>query len=160
METPVSDLTDRELVLTRTLKAPRHLLWRCWTEPTLLEKWFCPAPWRVTDVELDVRTGGAQSFVMRGPDGEVVPQQGVYLEVIENEKLVTTDAYVRAWEPSEDPFMTAIVTFEDLGNGETLYTARARHWSVEKKQQHEAMGFHEGWGICADQLEALAQTLK
>ncbi|WP_140984344.1 SRPBCC family protein [Asticcacaulis tiandongensis] len=156
----MSDVSERELVLTRTLKAPRHLLWRCWTEPALLEKWFCPAPWRVTDVELDVHTGGAQSFVMRGPDGEVMPQQGVYLEVIENEKLVTTDAYVRAWEPSEDPFMTAIVTFEDLGNGETLYTARARHWSVEKKQQHEAMGFHEGWGICADQLEALAQTLK
>ncbi|MEM9964910.1 MAG: SRPBCC family protein [Asticcacaulis sp.] len=156
----MSDVSERELVLTRTLKAPRHLLWRCWTEPALLEKWFCPEPWRVTDVELDVRAGGSQSFVMRGPDGEVMPQQGVYLEVIENEKLVTTDAYVRAWESSEDPFMTAIVTFEDAGNGETLYTARARHWSAEKKQQHEEMGFHEGWGICADQLEALAQTLK
>lgn len=156
----MSDINERELVLTRTLKAPRHLLWRCWTEPALLEKWFCPEPWRVTDVELDVRAGGSQSFVMRGPDGEVMPQQGVYLEVIENEKLVTTDAYVRAWEPLEDPFMTAIVTFEDAGNGETLYTARARHWSAEKKQQHEEMGFREGWGICADQLEALAQTLK
>jgi len=156
----MSDMSERELVLTRTLKAPRHLLWRCWTEPQLLEKWFCPEPWRVTDVELDVRTGGSQSFVMRGPDGEVMPQRGVYLEVIEQEKLVTTDAYVRAWEPSEDPFMTAIVTFEDAGEGQTLYTARARHWSAEKKQQHEAMGFHEGWGICADQLEALAQTLK
>lgn len=156
----MSDVSERELVLTRTLKAPRHLLWRCWTEPALLEKWFCPAPWRVTDVKLDVRTGGSQSFVMRGPDGEEMPQRGVYLEVIENEKLVTTDAYIRAWEPSEDPFMTAIVTFEDAGNGETLYTARARHWSAEKKQQHEEMGFHEGWGICADQLEALAQSLR
>ncbi|MFT4090315.1 MAG: SRPBCC family protein [Asticcacaulis sp.] len=156
----MSDISERELVLTRTLNAPRHLLWRCWTEPELLEKWFCPAPWRVTDVELDVRSGGNQSFIMRGPDGEVMPQKGVYLEVIENEKLVTTDAYVRAWEPSEDPFMTAIVTFEDAGEGKTLYVATARHWSVEKKQQHEAMGFHEGWGICADQLEALAQSLK
>lgn len=154
------DIIERELVLTRTLKAPRHLLWRCWTEANLLEKWFCPVPWRVTDVELDVRTGGSQSFVMRGPDGEVMPQRGVYLEVIENEKLVTTDAYMQAWEPSEDPFMTAIVTFEDAGEGHTLYTARALHWSAEKKQQHEAMGFHEGWGICADQLEAVAQTLK
>lgn len=152
-------IKDRELTLVRTLKAPRELIWRCWTDPKLLEKWFCPAPWRVTDVSLDVRTGGSQSFVMRGPEGEEILNRGVYLEVIENEKLVTTDAYVSAWEPSESPFMTAIITLEDLGDGTTLYTAIARHWSVETCKQHEQMGFHEGWGICADQLEALAQTL-
>lgn len=155
----MSDISERELVLMRTLDAPRSVIWRCWTEPELLGRWFCPQPWRLSDVALDVRPGGVNAFVMHGPDGEVMPQRGVYLEVVENEKLVITDAYVNAWEPAEEPFMTVVVTFEDAGEGKTLYTARALHWTVEKKRQHEEMGFHEGWGICADQLEALARTL-
>jgi uncharacterized protein YndB with AHSA1/START domain len=55
--------------------------------------------------------------------------------------------------------MVAIVTFEDLGGGKTRYRAVARHWSAEDKAAHEQMGFHEGWGIVADQLAALAATL-
>ncbi|ESQ81040.1 SRPBCC family protein [Asticcacaulis sp. YBE204] len=153
-------LKDRELVLTRTLDAPRELIWRCWTDPKLLAEWFCPKPWYIDEVKLDVRSGGSNSFTMHGPNGETVPNRGVYLEIVENEKIVLTDAYTTAWEPSEDPFMTAIVELSDAGDGKTLYVATARHWSVEKKVQHEQMGFHVGWGICADQLEALAQTLK
>ncbi|OYW80406.1 MAG: polyketide cyclase, partial [Asticcacaulis sp. 32-58-5] len=75
------------------------------------------------------------------------------------QKIVSTDAFTVGWVPSSDPFMTAIVTFEDAPGGKTLYVARARHWSPEKKQQHEQMGFHEGWGAAADQLEALAKSL-
>jgi uncharacterized protein YndB with AHSA1/START domain len=55
--------------------------------------------------------------------------------------------------------MTAIVTFEDLGDGRTRYTARARHWTVEDRKEHEKMGFHEGWGQCADQLAELLKTI-
>ena len=55
--------------------------------------------------------------------------------------------------------MTAILTFEDAGEGKTLYTARVRHWSVADKQAHEKMGFQEGWGIATTQLEALAQRI-
>jgi uncharacterized protein YndB with AHSA1/START domain len=79
--------------------------------------------------------------------------------VVENERLVFTDAYVNAWEPSEKPFFTAILTFEDAGGGKTKYTARARHWTVADREAHEKMGFHEGWGICATQLEAIASSL-
>jgi uncharacterized protein YndB with AHSA1/START domain len=82
----------------------------------------------------------------------------VYLEVVPNERLVFTDAYTAAWEPSGKPFMTVVVTFEDVG-GKTRYTARVRHWSVEDREAHEKMGFHEGWGRCADQLAALAAGL-
>ncbi|UDF03667.1 SRPBCC family protein [Asticcacaulis sp. AND118] len=152
-------IADRTLVLERVLKAPRHLVWRCWTDPRLLAEWFCPKPWYIDNVELDVRPGGGNAFVMHGPDGETIPNRGVYLEVIENEKLVLTDAYVKAWEPSENPFMTAIVTLEETPEGYTKYVATALHWSLDTKKQHEQMGFHEGWGICADQLEALAQSL-
>ena len=57
------------------------------------------------------------------------------------------------------PFMTALLTFADAGAGRTQYRATARHWSAEDRQKHEDMGFHTGWGICADQLEVLAASL-
>jgi uncharacterized protein YndB with AHSA1/START domain len=95
---------------------------------------------------------------MRDPDGNDLPNPGVYLEVVPNERLVMTDAFTRAWEPSEKPFMTAILSFEDVPGG-TRYSARVLHWSVEDRKLHEEMGFHAGWGQCADQLAALVAKL-
>ena len=149
---------DLELVLTRLIDAPREKLFRCWTEPELLKQWFAPLPYTVPHAELDVRTGGANYVVMKSPEGEDIPLRGVYLEVVKNERIVFTDAYTRPWEPSEKPFFTGIITFEDEG-GKTRYTARARHWTAEDCEAHEKMGFHEGWGQCADQLAALAKKL-
>jgi uncharacterized protein YndB with AHSA1/START domain len=151
--------SNRELVLTRDIAAPREKLYRCWTEPALITQWFAPAPWTTPHAETDVRPGGASLVVMRGPDGQEFPNPGVYLEVVPNERLVSTDAYTRAWEPSAKPFMTLILTFDDLGGGATRYTARARHWSEADREAHEKMGFHEGWGQCTDQLAALAARL-
>jgi uncharacterized protein YndB with AHSA1/START domain len=147
-----------ELTLTRLIDAPRANLFRCWTDPELIPIWFCPPPWGVSKAEVDVRAGGSSLIVMRGPEGQEMPNRGVYLEVIPNEKLVFTDAFTSAWEPSEKPFMTGILTFEDEG-GKTRYTATVRHWTAEDKTQHEAMGFREGWGIATDQLEALAKRI-
>jgi len=149
---------DRELVLTRLIDAPREKLWRCWTEPKLMVQWFTPAPWKTIHAETDVRPGGSSYIVMQGPDGTEMPNRGVYLEVIRNEKLVFTDAYTKAWEPSAKPFFTGVLTFEDQG-GKTLYTARALHWSQEDCDTHDKMGFHQGWGIATDQMAALARTL-
>lgn len=149
---------DRALVLTRLLDAPRAKLFRAWTEPGLFKQWIAPLPYTTPVAELDVRPGGASFFVMRAPDGTDLPNRGVFLEVVENERLVFTDAYTCAWEPAEKPFMTVIVTFEDEG-GKTRYTARALHWTAADREAHEKMGFHEGWGQCADQLEALARSL-
>ena len=149
---------DRELVLTRLINAPREKVYRAWTDPELLKQWFAPKPYTTPIVEIDVRPGGSAYFVMRGPDGKDLPNRGVYLEVVPNEKLVSTDAYVKAWEPSEKPFMTLILTFEDEG-GKTRYTARVRHWTVADREAHEKMGFHEGWGLCADELEALVTRI-
>ncbi len=151
--------SDRELVLTRLIDVPREKLWRCWTEPKLMLQWFTPAPWKTTHAETDVRPGGSSYVVMQGPDGTEMPNRGVYLEVIKNERLVFTDAYTSAWEPSENPFFTGILTFEDAGNGQTRYTARALHWTKENRETHEKMGFHEGWGVATDQMTALARTL-
>jgi len=150
--------SDRELVLTRIIPAKREKLYRAWTEPELLKQWFAPAPYTTPVAELDVRPGGTTRIVMRDPDGNDLPNPGVYLEVVPNERIVMTDAFTSAWGPSEKPFMTAIVTFEDAPGG-TRYTARVRHWSVEDRKTHEEMGFHQGWGQCADQLAALVAKL-
>ena len=151
----------QDLVLTSLIDAPAATLYRCWTDPELMKQWFVPKPWTIARVELDLRPGGGSLVVMRDPDGKEYPNAGVYLEVVPERKLVFTDAYTAGWVPTEKPFMTAIVTFEPLGaDGQrTRYTAVARHWTEEARQQHEAMGFHTGWGICADQMAALAATL-
>ncbi len=148
----------RELVLTRLIDAPRHKVFRCWTEPSLIVQWFTPPPWKTIHAEVDLRAGGSNLIVMQGPDGTEMPNRGVYLEVVRNERLVFTDAYTQAWFPAEKPFFTGVLTFEDEG-GRTRYTARARHWTVEDCVNHEKMGFHEGWGIATDQLAALAARL-
>lgn len=148
----------RELVLERLLDAPRASIWRAWTDPEQVVKWFAPKPWSVARAELDVRPGGTSLIVMRSPEGQEFPGRGVYLEVVENERLVFTDAYVSAWVPSEKPFFTGVITLADEG-GKTRYIARALHWTVADCEAHERMGFHDGWGKCAEQLEALARTI-
>ncbi len=157
--TPIASDPSRELVLQRVLAARRENVWRCWTDPQLLPQWFAPKPWTTPRAELDVRPGGSNLVVMRGPEGPEFPNRGVYLEVVPHERLVLTDAFVRAWEPSEKPFMTVVLTFADAGPGQTLYTARVLHWTVADRETHEKMGFEQGWGQCTRQLEALAASL-
>jgi uncharacterized protein YndB with AHSA1/START domain len=155
----IKPANDRELVLTRLLDAPRDKLFRCWTEPALIKQWFAPKPFTTPVAEIDLRPGGVSRIVMRSPEGQDMDNPGQYLEVVKNEKLVFTDAFAGNWTPKEGaPFMVAEITFADEG-GKTRYTARAKHWTKEAREQHEAMGFHTGWGLCADQLEALAKTL-
>jgi uncharacterized protein YndB with AHSA1/START domain len=148
-----------ELVLRREIDVPREKLWRCWTEADLLPHWFCPKPWGVARARLDLRPGGDCHVTMLSPEGEEFPNPGVYLEVVPNERLVFTDAFTTAWEPSAKPFMTGVITFEDLGNGRTAYIATAKHWTAADRDEHEKMGFHEGWGKATDQLAELAATL-
>lgn len=156
-QTPPAD--DRDLVLTRIIDVPREKLFRAWTEADVLKQWFAPKPFTTPFAELDVRPGGSNLITMRDPDGNDYPNAGVYLEVVPNEKLVVTDAFTKAWEPSAKPFMTVVLTFEDLGGGRTKYVARARHWTVADRETHEQMGFMEGWGICTDQLAEVAGKL-
>jgi uncharacterized protein YndB with AHSA1/START domain len=148
----------RELSLTRIINAPPEKVYRAWTEPELLKQWFAPRPWTTPYAELNVRPGGGNLIVMKGPGGQEFPNKGIYLEVVTNERLVFTDAYTESWEPSLKPFMTVILTFEKH-EGKTRYTARVRHWTVADRETHEKMGFHAGWGQCADQLVALVAKL-
>ena len=146
----------RDLVLTRVIDAPREKVFQAWTDPTLLKQWFAPLPWTTPRVETDVRAGGSSLVVMRSPEGNEFPNRGVYLDVVKNERLVFTDAFTTAWEPSEKPFMTVALTFADQG-GKTKYTARVQHWSVADREAHEKMGFHQGWVLCTEQLATLVE---
>ena len=84
---------------------------------------------------------------------------GVWLEVVPQERLVFTDACTEGWKPAPDPFMTAILLLSDAAGGGTTYTAIARHRSTGTCKAHEEMGFFDGWGTVATQLETYAKGL-
>lgn len=145
----------KELRVERIIKASPERIWRALTEPKLLEQWFCPKPWFVKDVVYDLRVGGKNSLKICGPDGEEFPSGGVFLTVEPNKRLVSTDAFIDAWLPSEKAFMVSDTELVDLGDGTTKYIACARHWSAEDAENHIQMGFYDGWGKAAEQLEEI-----
>ena len=143
-----------DLSVTRLYDAPRSKVYRCWTEPALLRQWYVPRPWTISRAEIDARPGGSTLVVMCDPDGKEYPNAGVCLEVVPDTRLVMTDAYRSAWVPSAKPFLTVLVELSDE-NGQTRMHWSARHWNAEDRAAHEKMGFHQGWGACADQLGEL-----
>lgn len=163
MSVPFNPELDLELV--RDVPTSPALLWRCWTDPALLKQWFCPAPWEVTHVELELRPGGKFHTLMQGPgeDGEIISppsEPGCVLEVVHERRLVLTDALGPGFRPKAEAFMTSYVLFDPLPGGGTRYRAVACHATVENRQAHLEMGFEEGWGAALDQLVALAATLQ
>ena len=146
-----------DLVLERVIDVPRDLVWKAWTEPEHLKKWFTPAPWTVVDCEIDLRPGGKFHTVMRSPEGQEFPSDGCFLEIVPLERLVFTDALLPGYRPSQEPFFTAIVTMEPHGEG-TRYIAMAIHRDESGRKQHEEMGFHEGWGTALDQMVDYIKT--
>ena len=148
-----------DLEMIRFTKLPRSLLWRCWTEPEHLMPWFCPLPWKTIDCEIDLRPGGIFRSTMLSPEGTEFPNTGCYLEVVKHEKLVWTDALLPGYRPSENPFFTGILTFEDTPEG-TTYVARAIHKNADDRKKHADMGFEQGWGTVWEQLLVYAEKLK
>ncbi len=153
MNAELKSLSDRELIITRIISAPRERIFKAWT--TQLSQWWGPHGMTTPVVEMDLRPGGVFRTLMRAPDGNEYPTEGVFLEIVENEKIVFTDAYRAGWEPVTDLFFTAITTLEALPAGKTRYTARALHWTVANREKHERMGFHQGWGESLDRLATL-----
>lgn len=155
---------DLDLELTRLLTAPPALVWRCWTEPDLICQWFCPKPWYVSQAVVDLRAGGRFFTQMNGPEGESFPNEGSFLEVVPQRKLVFTDIFMADFQPAANLQsgaglgFAAVLTFAPEGGG-TRYRAVVRHATPADAEKHRAMGFHVGWGIAADQLDALARTL-
>ncbi|RVQ65970.1 ATPase [Croceicoccus ponticola] len=145
-----------ELKVTRLIAAPVE---RCWDVlANRQEEWWCPAPWRIEMIEQDRRPGGRSAMMMLGPDGEKMPQDGIFLAWDEGRRFVVTDAISLMggdYEPA-DPFM--IGTWEVVPEGDgTRYNASARHWTEEAMNNHAEMGFDDGWGAVADQFKAMCE---
>jgi uncharacterized protein YndB with AHSA1/START domain len=149
---------ELDLTVSRIIKAPRSAVWRAWVEPEHFVKWWAPSPIVTTVQKHDLRAGGAFDNTMRMEDGSEFGGKGCFLEVVENERIVFTDALQEGWRPNKEPFFTAIITLEVHPEG-TLYTAVAKHNNETDRQKHADMGFESGWGTCIDQLGQLAERL-
>lgn len=157
-----------DLVLERTLRAPRDLVWKAWTDLALLKQWFAPRPYEISELDLDLRPGGAFRIRMVGPDGFDTGHgnPGCILEVVDGQRLSWTSALGPDYRPAEtgegcESFpMTAVITLADGPGGTTLYRAVALHKNAADRDMHASMGFEDGWGTCAAQLDELAQGLQ
>ena len=155
----------RDLVIERLLGAPPALVWRCWTEPDLFREWYAPKPFALTDVEMDLRPGGRFYMEMSGPDGQKMPNEGSFLVVDPQTRIVFTDLMTQDFSPvekvSEDfgPAFTAVITLAPEGRG-TRYRAVARHASAREARINLDMGFEQGWAMQADQLAALLARME
>jgi uncharacterized protein YndB with AHSA1/START domain len=141
---------ERELVITRIFDAPRRLVFKMWTEPEHLVRWWGPSGFTTISGRMDVRTGGVWSRSMRAPDGRVIRKHGVYREIVMPERLVFT--YVTddpVGNPGPETLVT--VTFTDLGGKTRLTLHQGGFESAVAREAH-----HGGWTSC---LERLAEHL-
>ena len=144
-----------ELSVERHIAASPQTVWQIMTERT--SEWWCPKPWRVEIVEQDWRAGGRSAMIMRGPEGEEMPMEGIFLDVVPQQRFIFTDAMTAEWQP-HDAFMIGGFEIAPGDKGGTQYRAWARHWTEEAMKQHLEMGFKDGWSTVADQLAALAES--
>lgn len=150
---------DLTLELSRVIAAPREAVWQCWTNPELLKQWFCPKPWYVQKAEMNVRPGGRFNTVMAGPEGEQFENVGMFLEVVDGERLMFTDSFSEGYVPRETSFMTGYVQLDDVPGIGTRLTWGARHATEADRNKHLEMGFEEGWKAASAQLDALARSI-
>lgn len=150
--------TNLDLVFEKISTLSVEQIWKAWTHPETLMKWFCPLPWRVTDCRMELISGGEFFTFMKGPNGEEMPNHGCILEVIENKKLVWTNMMTKGFRPSAvaSPGFSFVATvLLSSTNKGTVYKAIVRHADEAGRKQHEQMGFQEGWGLAFSQLEEL-----
>jgi uncharacterized protein YndB with AHSA1/START domain len=148
-----------ELRISRLINAPPARVWRAWSKPEHLAKWWIPAPIECKVVKLDLRPGGGFETRMREDGGDFKPHvEGCFLEVVPEERMVWTTCLSEGWRPTE-PWLalTAAITFLPEGEG-TRYSARVLHKTGADSRKHEEMGFHEGWGTTIAQLAAFVEN--
>ncbi len=149
---------ERDLTFERVVPVDVEHLWRGWTDPAVMVRWFCPAPWVTTEAEVDPTPGGIFRTVMESPEG--IRQEGVGCVLVAEHPnlLVWTNALGPEFRPQEvgAPGFAFIATleFEQLDEG-ARYRATVCHASAEGAQEHRELGFHEGWNAALDQLLAL-----
>ena len=157
-------MSDTTLSFTRELAAAPINVWRCWTEPALLEQWFAPKPVRTTDVVIEPYPGGRFDTTMHIPDmPDPMTGHGCVLVAEEARRFAFTNMMAGGFQPNDTSgpggfAFTAeiVITPRDTG---CTYTATVRHMDTAGAEMHRNMGFFDGWGTATDQLDALAVTL-
>ena len=151
---------ELDLGLDRVIRAPRERVWRAWTDPEKLARWWIPKPTLCRVRRLDTRPGGAFVTEMSEDGVEFVPHlNACFLAVEELERIVFTNAVDSTWRPAAPAPVacTATITLTDHPDG-TDYRVIVRHGDPEARALHEKLGFEEGWGTVTAQLAALAEA--
>jgi uncharacterized protein YndB with AHSA1/START domain len=147
--------TDEQILITREFDAPRHLVYRAWTEPELVGRWWSGNRGEVTVAEVDVRVGGTWRYVMVTDDGFEAAFHGEYREIVPNERIVATEIYEGM--PEVEALNT--VTFAEA-DGRTTLTMLVQHASKEARDAHIASGMEAGMREAMDLLERVANALR
>lgn len=150
---------DRDLTISRIIKAPRAAIWDAWANPASFARWWIPEPLVCRVVEMDLSPGGA--FITRmSEDGETFTPHldACFVDVAEGERIVFTTLLNGGWRPADKPFigMTAIITLKNHPQG-TDYSSTAMHMDKAGRDSHDEMGFHDGWGTVVAQLAKLVE---
>ena len=147
--------TDERILITREFDAPRHLVWKAWTEPELVRRWWSGNRGETTVAEIDLRVGGTWRCVMVTDDGFVAAFHGEYREIVPNERIVATEVYEGM--PEAEALNT--VTFAEA-DGRTTLTMLVEHASKEARDAHMASGMEAGMREAMDMLEGVANALR
>ena len=149
---------DFDLTTSRIIRAPRSLVWTAWADPVSFSQWWIPAPARCKVVAMELRPAGAFVTEMSENGGPLVPHlNACFLDVVEGERIVFTDALSGGWRPAARPFFTAVITLADHANG-TEYKAYVMHKDRADRDKHEKLGFHDGWATVIAQPAALVES--
>ena len=153
---------DDQILVTREFDAPRHLVYRAWTTPELVARWWTAKRGSAKSMEIDLRVGGRWRYAMETDDGQEVAFHGVYREIVPDERLVTTEVYEGAPLPPEQLEANATVntvTFAAEG-GRTLVTMLTECSSHEVREMIVASGMEAGLQDALDLLEETANSLR
>ena len=145
--------TDTQILITRRFAAPRHLVYRAWTTPELIARWWHDNRAQVTAIQVDLRVGGHWRYAARTPDGFEFAFYGEYREIVPDARLVTTEIYDGA---PDDPALTT-ATFADDGDG-TMLTLLVEHASQAARDAHINSGMEDGLQDALNLLEELARS--
>jgi uncharacterized protein YndB with AHSA1/START domain len=148
---------ETEILITREFDAPKELVYRAWTTPELVERWWSGERGTVTSVEIDLRVGGTWRYVMVANEGSEVAFHGEFREIVPNERIVNTEVYEGAPGGDEDaPLVT--ITFTDV-DGRTILTQLMRCGTKEVRDMIIDSGMEGGMQEAMDRLEQVAISL-
>jgi uncharacterized protein YndB with AHSA1/START domain len=150
----MDELSGLEVTIARTFDAPRDLVWRAWTDPNELKRWFMPHGFSVPQCELDLSVGGRLHMIVRGPDGAEMANDGRFEEIDPPSRLVLTTSAFHGPDGVPALEVRQTVTFDDRDGG----TALTIHDVVTKASPEIAAalaGMEEGWLQTLDKLDAV-----